>query len=178
MGSVKLGAGSILRMSGVSDDVKERLIINCGKNCIIDIDGIDVINGRLGILLGDGAVLRIGSGQRVNGHVNIMMHEASLIEIGADCLWGDCRIWSSDMHSIIDRASNSRINLAEDISIGSNVWFGFECMILKGARVGSGCVVGARAVVTKSTEFAPNSLLVGLPARVVKSNISWDERLL
>ena len=36
-----------------------------------------------------------------------------------------------------------------DIVIGSDVWIGFESVILAGVTIGDGAVIGARAVVTK-----------------------------
>jgi carbonic anhydrase/acetyltransferase-like protein (isoleucine patch superfamily) len=41
--------------------------------------------------------------------------------------------------------------------------------MLNGARVGSNCVVGAGALITEGKEFADNSLIVGSPARVVRT---------
>lgn len=54
------------------------------------------------------------------------------------------------------------------ITIGDDVWIGAGATILKGADVGNGCIVGAGAVVT-SGKYPDNSILVGNPARVVKS---------
>ncbi len=42
-------------------------------------------------------------------------------------------------------------------------------VILSGARIGSGCIVGAGAVVTEGTTILPNSLVLGVPAKAVKS---------
>ena len=50
-------------------------------------------------------------------------------------------------------------------------------MILPGVTIGSGCVIGANAVVTKS--ILDNCIAVGIPARVVKkyyrANNLWDK---
>ena len=45
--------------------------------------------------------------------------------------------------------------------------FGAHVTVVDGASVGDHCVVGAGAVVTKP--LPPNSLAVGVPARVVRS---------
>lgn len=42
-------------------------------------------------------------------------------------------------------------------------------VILSGARIGRGCIVGAGAVVTEGTIIPPHSLVVGVPAKAVKS---------
>jgi virginiamycin A acetyltransferase len=53
-----------------------------------------------------------------------------------------------------------------DIVIGSDVWFGYDCLIKGGVTVGSGAVIAARAVVVK--DVPPYSIVAGNPAKVVK----------
>lgn len=45
---------------------------------------------------------------------------------------------------------------------------GMGCMVLNGARVGAGSIIGAGAVVTEGMQIPPGSLVLGVPARVVK----------
>jgi acetyltransferase-like isoleucine patch superfamily enzyme len=56
----------------------------------------------------------------------------------------------------------------EPITIGDDVWLGANCTILKGARIGSGSIVAASAVVLAG-DYPERSLIAGNPARVVKS---------
>lgn len=55
------------------------------------------------------------------------------------------------------------------IKIGENVWIGMNSRICKGVTIGDNCVIGANSVVTK--DIPSNSVAVGNPARVVKSDI-------
>jgi acetyltransferase-like isoleucine patch superfamily enzyme len=55
---------------------------------------------------------------------------------------------------------------AEPVSIGRNVWIGFDACVLPGVRIGEGAVVGARSVVTH--EVAPYTVVAGNPARVIR----------
>ncbi|MNN74185.1 putative acetyltransferase [compost metagenome] len=52
------------------------------------------------------------------------------------------------------------------ITIGDNVWIGFQAAILKGVTVGEGAIIAAKAVVTK--DVPAWSVVAGNPARVVK----------
>jgi len=53
------------------------------------------------------------------------------------------------------------------ITIGDHVWIGGNSIVLSAVKIGSGCVIGAGSVVTKS--IPPNSVAVGSPAHVIKS---------
>ena len=53
------------------------------------------------------------------------------------------------------------------VHIGENCFIGYGVAVMPGVALGSGCVVAARAVVTKS--FPPYSMLVGSPPRMVKT---------
>lgn len=53
------------------------------------------------------------------------------------------------------------------VVIGKNCFLGTGAIILKGTRLGDGCVVGAGAVVTGSHE--PGSIIAGNPARLIRT---------
>jgi carbonic anhydrase/acetyltransferase-like protein (isoleucine patch superfamily) len=42
-------------------------------------------------------------------------------------------------------------------------------VVLNGATIGKGCLVGAGAVVTEGKEFPDHSLILGAPAKVVRT---------
>ncbi|MBW4566496.1 MAG: hypothetical protein KME31_00335 [Tolypothrix carrinoi HA7290-LM1] len=79
-------------------------------------------------------------------------------------------IRTTDSHSILN-AEGDRINPDESIEIGDRVWLTREVMVLKGAEIGSDVVIGARSIVTK--KIPPNTLAIGIPAKVVRTNITW-----
>lgn len=53
-----------------------------------------------------------------------------------------------------------------DTTVGHDVWFGYESLVLPGVSIGTGSIVGARAVVSR--DLPPYSVAVGNPARVVR----------
>lgn len=60
--------------------------------------------------------------------------------------------------------------ISKPIIIGDNVWICTRATILKGVTVGEGAVIAAGAVVTK--DVPPYSLVGGVPARVIKENVT------
>ena len=54
-------------------------------------------------------------------------------------------------------------------TIGANVLVGMGATILNGARIGANCLVGAGALVTEGKEFPDGSLIVGAPAKAVRT---------
>jgi serine acetyltransferase len=53
------------------------------------------------------------------------------------------------------------------VTIGSNVYFGWHCTVMKGVKIGDNCIIGAHSVVVK--DIPSNSVAVGNPAKVISS---------
>ncbi len=98
------------------------------------------------------------------------------VSIGDDCLmsWG-ILIRVGDWHTIYDMKTGKTLNPNKDVIIGNHVWCGSESSLSKGAVIPDGCIVGAKSLATKAfTE--PNCIIAGVPARVVKTGVVWDEK--
>ncbi len=54
-------------------------------------------------------------------------------------------------------------------SIGDGSLIGIQAVILNGAKIGRNCLVGAGALVTEGKEFPDNSLIIGTPAKAVRT---------
>tara|TARA_R110000751_G_scaffold21653_2_gene61937 strand:- start:647 stop:1114 length:468 start_codon:yes stop_codon:yes gene_type:complete len=52
--------------------------------------------------------------------------------------------------------------------IGDGVLVGMNATVLNGAEIGDHCIIGAGALVTSGKRFPPRSLIVGVPAKVVR----------
>lgn len=59
-----------------------------------------------------------------------------------------------------------------DIKIGNDVWIGYQAVILSGVTVGDGCIIGARAVVTK--DVPPYTIVGGVPAKPIRKRFSEE----
>jgi gamma-carbonic anhydrase len=60
-------------------------------------------------------------------------------------------------------------------TVGDECLIGMGCTILDGAVIGEQSIVGANALVTQGTQVPPGSLMLGSPAKVVRS-LSADQR--
>lgn len=58
-----------------------------------------------------------------------------------------------------------------DNEVGNDVWIGHEAILMPGVKVGSGAIIGTRAVVTKNV--APYSIVAGNPAKQIRTR--FDE---
>jgi len=54
-------------------------------------------------------------------------------------------------------------------TVGDGALIGIQAVVLNHARIGRNCVVGAGSVVTEGKEFPDNSLIVGSPAKVIRT---------
>ena len=77
--------------------------------------------------------------------------------------------------TLIDRNVNDHRAVLHGCRIESGCLIGIQASVLDGAVIGEGSVVGAGAVVTAGTRVPPRSLVLGMPAKVVKSLTEADQ---
>lgn len=129
------------------------------------------------IIEDSGGTIEVGYKTLFTGKAEVACTEGAAISIGEECLFSsDVDIRNGDSHSIFDE-NGERINKAENIIIGDNVWIGYRTIVLKGAVIRCNSVVGAGAVVTRKFNSS-NIAIGGNPAKVIKEHIHWEhERL-
>lgn len=54
-------------------------------------------------------------------------------------------------------------------TVGDNTLIGMGAIILNGAKVGKNCIIGAAALVTENAVIPDNSLVVGVPGKVIRT---------
>lgn len=73
--------------------------------------------------------------------------------------WGE--EWGIDKSEVASAWDNRG-----DIVVGSDVWIGYEAVVMAGVTIGDGAIVASRAVVTR--DVPPYAIVGGVPARVIK----------
>jgi len=143
-----------------------------------DCDNGEVVFGRSRqtswkIRVGQDSTVRIGKRVSTTGPCAISAVEGTTVDLGNDVMIASLvRIRSDDAHPIFDVRTGKRVNLAKSITVGNHVWLGWEAMVLGGADIRTGSVIGARAVVTK--KIPNNCIAAGIPAKVVRRDIAWE----
>jgi len=162
------GPSEVVIEDGVRLRRAELLVL--GASNVLHIGRGTRFSGRIE-LFGEGNVVTIGRDASICGTL-LVAHNGRKIAIGDECTFSqETELRTTDSHKVFD-ADGGRINADADIFVGNRVWLGHGVAVLKGVTVGEGTVVGMRSLVTKSLPAA--SLAVGVPARVIKSGVSWQ----
>ena len=93
----------------------------------------------------------------------------SLVSIGENCFFNkDFTLLAHDwVCNVFRNMGLGFLNSTGKVSIGNNVSFGQNVMVLKGVTIGDNCFIGANSVVSK--DIPSNSVAVGSPAKVIMS---------
>src|SRR2546421_10838708 len=102
------------------------------------------------VLRGDNEWIELGERSQIQDNSTLHTDPGFPIVIGEDCVIG---------HNVV----------LHGCIIGSESLVGMGAIILNGASVGRGCLVGANALITEGKQFPDHSLIVGSPARAVRS---------
>jgi len=102
------------------------------------------------ILRGDIEEIRVGRGSNIQDGTIVHLADDMPVEIGEYVTIG---------HGAMIHACK----------IGDSCLIGMRAIVLDGAEIGAESIVGAGALVTKGTIVPPGSLVMGMPAKVVKS---------
>jgi len=102
------------------------------------------------VMRGDNEWIELGERSQIQDNATLHTDMGFPLTIGPDCIIG---------HNVI----------LHGCTIGERVLIGMGAIVLNGARIGAGSLVGAGALVTEGKEFPERSLIVGSPARVIRS---------
>lgn len=149
----------------------EGMALLCRSHATIVVGGY-VRLGALCVRLLARSKLTVGEHTVFVGDATIAAHEARDVAIGQDCLIAPgVGFTVSDTHAIVDVDTGERVNPARPIHVGDRVWLGTKSTLLMGTTIGDGSIIAAHAVV--SGTFSGNVLAGGIPAKVLRTNVTW-----
>lgn len=115
----------------------------------------------------EGSKITLGENIWINNNF-VAIAEGEGIEIGANTIIGtNCQIMDSDFHDLNPNKRMGGKAQTAKVSIGRNVFFGSNVLILKGVKVGDNTVIANGSVVTKS--IPANVIAGGVPTKVIRS---------
>ena len=115
--------------------------------------------------------LKLGDGFNMTAESTIVC--AKEITFGDDCLlaW-EVLVMDTDEHPLYNK-DNERINPDKAIVVGSHVWIGCKCVLLKGAEVPNDTVLAAGTLL-KSAFAGDNQVIGGNPPSILKREVRWE----
>jgi len=102
------------------------------------------------VLRGDNELIAIGDNSNVQDNCTLHTDPGFPLTIGKNCSIG---------HNVI----------LHGCTIDDGTLIGMGAIVMNGARIGKGCVVGAGAVIAEGKTFDDHSLVVGLPAKAIRT---------
>lgn len=131
--------------------IKDSTLVNCeiringnGNRLMVE-EGCHIGKGCSFWLEGNNNTIVIGRNTSMNVfcHFNAQEHNTKIL-IGEDCMFSyQITVRTSDSHPIYDQ-DGVRINPAKDVELGNHIWIAPHSVIMKGAKVGDGCIVGSQ----------------------------------
>ncbi|MGX4669073.1 2,3,4,5-tetrahydropyridine-2,6-dicarboxylate N-acetyltransferase [Cerasibacillus sp. JNUCC 74] len=152
------------------DVITDYVIENDRRNSAIPLLDLKGINARIEpgaiirdqVEIGDGCVIMMGAVVNIGSVIG----EGTMIDMnavlgGRATVGKNCHIGAGTvLAGVIEPPSAKPVIIEDDVVIGANV------VVLEGVTIGRGAIVAAGAIVTK--DVAPNTLVAGTPARVLK----------
>ena len=102
------------------------------------------------VLRGDNEWIELGERSQIQDNATLHTDPGFPMTIGPNCVIG---------HNVI----------LHGCTVGANSLIGMGAIVLNGAKIGDNCLVGAGALITEGKTFPDKSLIVGAPARAIRT---------
>jgi acetyltransferase-like isoleucine patch superfamily enzyme len=165
--------------AGKNTILEDNVYINAlSENGIVLGDNVSIARDSIlfctGVIAQKGTGITIGNGTGISARAYFSGQGG--IKIGNEVIFGpEVKIFSENHnYSNPDQTIKAQGVSRKGVSIGDNCWIGGGVTILDGVTIGDGSVIAAGSVVNKSVP--ENSIVAGIPAKVIKSRIADPNR--
>jgi carbonic anhydrase/acetyltransferase-like protein (isoleucine patch superfamily) len=108
------------------------------------------------VMRGDNEWIELGERSQIQDNAVLHTDPGFPMTIGSNCVIG---------HKV----------MLHGCTIGNDCLVGMGAIMLNGSRIGNNCLVGAGALITEGKTFPDNSMIVGAPARAIRT---VDEKMI
>ena len=137
--------------------VGERVFIAPNATVLGDVQiGDDCSIWFNAVIRGDTETIRIGKATNIQD--GAILHA----DAGVPCTLGD-------------NVTVGHAAIVHGATLEDNVMIGMRAVVLNAAKIGAGSIVGAGALVTEGTVIPPGSLVLGMPAKVVRQTTAEQQ---
>lgn len=169
LGNTKVGSNCVVGPNAV---LRDSII---GDNCEVNSSSLEEATLEKGCHIGPYSHLRPGTylardvhvgtcAEIKNSHVGRSTHVGHFSYIGDACLGAEVNIGAGTVTCNFDGTQKNRTEIGDGAFVGSGT------MLVAPVVVGTGVTTGAGAVVTR--DIPPDSLAIGVPARVVRGKMN------
>lgn len=146
------------------------------KDATMEVEAFDVYAGSR-INVNAGAKLSLGSGYMnhdcvIDCFYSISIGRGVVISERVVIRDSDNHAITSTVNEVVGEPRSDEKPTVAPIVIQDHVWLGMNAIVLKGVTIGEGAIVAAGSVVTK--DVPSHCLVAGVPAKVVKTNVTWS----
>jgi carbonic anhydrase/acetyltransferase-like protein (isoleucine patch superfamily) len=137
------------------------MCISIGQDTYIDPTAVIIGSVTIGdgasiwpfaVIRADASTVKVGNGSNIQEHVAIHVDPGSPATIGEDVSVG---------HGAVIHGA----------TVGDRCIIGIHSTILNGADIGEESIIGANALVTAGMKVPPRSIVVGVPAKIIKQGV-------
>ena len=111
------------------------------------------------VIRGDNEWIEIGTRSQIQDNATLHTDPGFPLTIGRDCVIG---------HHVV----------LHGCTIGDSTLIGMGAIVLNGAKIGEHCLVGAGALVTEGKAYPDNSMILGAPAKAVRTTDDEVRRMI
>lgn len=189
-----LGACKGILFVGRNVYIKSPQLLSVGRSTILEEYVIIDALSEQGVQFGDnvtiakhttiqctGVIRKLGVGLTIGDNSAVgaysFLGAQGGISIGKNVIMGPRVNFHAENHvyTSVDLPIRLQGEERKGIVVEDDCWIGAGSILLDGVRIGTGCVIAAGSVVTKS--IPPFSVAGGVPARIIKSRKSDAEKL-